>query len=81
MVHSSWFIVHPALPIEFITMNYEPITELKMEREGFEPSKASADRFTVCSLWPLGYLSKLVKGQWTLLDSFYIKESAFPRST
>ncbi len=31
---------------------------LKMvEREGFEPSKACAARFTVWSLWPLGYLS------------------------
>jgi hypothetical protein len=38
-------------------MNHELIIEVKMEREGFEPSKASADRFTVCSLWPLGYLS------------------------
>ena len=28
-----------------------------VEREGFEPSKAYAGRFTVCSLWPLGYLS------------------------
>ena len=26
-----------------------------MGREGFEPSKAEAGRFTVCSLWPLGY--------------------------
>ncbi len=29
----------------------------KVEREGFEPSKANAGRFTVCSLWPLGHLS------------------------
>ncbi len=28
-----------------------------MERGGFEPPKAYAGRFTVCSLWPLGYLS------------------------
>ena len=28
-----------------------------VEREGFEPSKAYAARFTVWSLWPLGYLS------------------------
>src|SRR5512143_3527569 len=28
-----------------------------VEREGFEPSKAIAGRFTVCSLWPLGHLS------------------------
>src|SRR5215468_1118313 len=28
-----------------------------VEREGFEPSKAYAGRFTVCSLWPLGHLS------------------------
>src|ERR671937_2504502 len=25
-------------------------------RGGFEPPKASASRFTVCPLWPLGYL-------------------------
>ena len=28
-----------------------------VEREGFEPSKAKAARFTVWSRWPLGYLS------------------------
>jgi hypothetical protein len=28
-----------------------------VEREGFEPSKAKAARFTVWSLWPLGNLS------------------------
>ena len=28
-----------------------------MERGGFEPPKAYAGRFTVCSLWPLGNLS------------------------
>ena len=27
------------------------------EEEGFEPSKAYAARFTVWSLWPLGYSS------------------------
>ena len=30
-----------------------------VEREGFEPSKAYAARFTVWSLWPLGYLSDI----------------------
>jgi hypothetical protein len=30
-----------------------------MERGGFEPPKAFAGRFTVCSRWPLGYLSLL----------------------
>jgi hypothetical protein len=29
-----------------------------VERGGFEPPKAYADRFTVCSLWPLGNLSR-----------------------
>ncbi len=29
-------------------------------REGFEPSKAEAGRFTVCSLWPLGYRPRVV---------------------
>ena len=28
-----------------------------VERGGFEPPKAITDRFTVCSLWPLGHLS------------------------
>ena len=28
-----------------------------VEREGFEPSQTRADRFTVCSLQPLGHLS------------------------
>ena len=28
-------------------------------REGFEPPKAYAGRFTVCSLWPLGHLPSL----------------------
>gem|GEM_PF-4528469 len=27
-----------------------------MGRGGFEPPKAFASRFTVCPLWPLGYL-------------------------
>ena len=31
-------------------------------REGFEPSKAYADRFTVCSLWPLGNLPTQTDG-------------------
>src|SRR5262249_5132271 len=30
-----------------------------VEGEGFEPSKACAGRFTVCSLWPLGHPSRL----------------------
>ncbi len=30
-----------------------------VERAGFEPAKASASRFTVCPLWPLGYLSTI----------------------
>src|SRR5258705_4124390 len=31
-----------------------------MERGGFDPPKAFAGRFTVCSLWPLGHLSSSV---------------------
>src|SRR5262249_52444116 len=30
--------------------------ELMVGRGGFEPPKAFASRFTVCPLWPLGYL-------------------------
>ena len=33
-----------------------------MERGGFEPPKANAGRFTVCSLWPLGHLSEPRQG-------------------
>ena len=38
------------------------IVGVMVGREGFEPSKAYADRFTVCSLWPLGYLPELFFG-------------------
>jgi hypothetical protein len=38
-----------ALPIELLPR--------MVEREGFEPSKAYASRFTVCPVWPLRYLS------------------------
>ena len=31
-------------------------------REGFEPSKSSDDRFTVCSHWPLGHLPNPLPG-------------------
>jgi hypothetical protein len=34
-------------------------------RGGFEPPKAYADRFTVCSLWPLGNLPDAQ--QWGLM--------------
>ena len=30
------------------------MTQYLVEGAGFEPAKASAGRFTVCSLWPLG---------------------------
>ncbi len=33
-------------------------------REGFEPSKCKHNRFTVCPLWPLGYLPNL-NFQWS----------------
>src|SRR5262245_59618316 len=36
-----------------------------MERGGFEPPKAYAGRFTVCSLWPLGHLSATGAEEWT----------------
>ena len=34
---------------------------LTMVGEGFEPSKACAGRFTVCSRWPLGYPTGLTQ--------------------
>jgi hypothetical protein len=30
-------------------------------RDGFEPSKVYTDRFTVCCLWPLGNLAKIIQ--------------------
>src|SRR6266545_4499390 len=35
---------------------YFPWRREMVGRGGFEPPKASASRFTVCPLWPLGYL-------------------------
>ncbi len=34
------------------------VTYPKVAGGGFEPPKADADRFTVCSLWPLGNPSR-----------------------
>jgi hypothetical protein len=49
-----------ALPIELPPQNFRTFHTTKLvEREGFEPSKAYAGRFTVCSLRPLGHLSNL----------------------
>ena len=35
-------------------MKWCDVTTILVEGDGFEPSKAYAGRFTVCSLWPLG---------------------------
>ena len=59
---------HPSLrdlifkfPPSFVHNFLLPIAEstpgLTVEGEGFEPSKALAGRFTVCSHWPLGHPS------------------------
>src|SRR5581483_8317876 len=45
--HQAWKAC--ALPTELLPR------PPKMVGEGFEPSKAYAGRFTVCSRWPLGY--------------------------
>src|SRR5579884_2251469 len=45
-----------ALPTELFPLSC-PYPSKVVERGGFEPPKASAGRFTVCSLWPLGNLS------------------------
>src|SRR3970282_798844 len=37
-------------------------------RGGFEPPKAYASRFTVCPLWPLGYLPESAGMRWKLLE-------------
>ena len=38
-------------------------TRYRMVGEGFEPSKALAGRFTVCSRWPLGYPTDRAQSQ------------------
>ena len=43
----------PAWKAGVLPLNYTRVT---VGREGFEPPKAYAGRFTVCSLWPLGHL-------------------------
>ena len=45
-----------------------------VEREGFEPSKANAVRFTVWSLWPLGYLSYIFR----LKNFLFFRHPFFP---
>src|SRR6516165_4476532 len=47
--HSAWKA--DALPSELFPPKF------LVEGVGFEPTKARAGRFTVCSLWPLGYPS------------------------
>src|SRR5881392_1466697 len=37
-------------------------------RGGFEPPKAYASRFTVCPLWPLGYLPESAGMRWKPLE-------------
>src|SRR5688572_11650622 len=37
-------------------------------RGGFEPPKAYASRFTVCPLWPLGYLPEPAGMRWRPLE-------------
>ena len=46
-----------ALPTELFPPFYHLVLPSLVERGGFEPPKAYAGRFTVCSLWPLGNLS------------------------
>ena len=45
-----------------------------VEGEGFEPSKANAGRFTVCSLWPLGYPSTRDASRNSRLNVWAVKE-------
>lgn len=53
-----------------------------LEEVGFEPTKANAGRFTVCSLWPLGHSSHneayILKHAWKLVNFkikyFYMKD-------
>ena len=45
-------LYHWATPAHVINIQRWTMWDLVVEREGFEPSKASASRFTVCPLWP-----------------------------
>src|SRR5277367_5495981 len=45
-----------------------------MEGVGFEPTKAGAGRFTVCSLWPLGYPSER-SPSFVCLPKFWLSKS------
>src|SRR4026207_1624424 len=51
------------------TLRSVQASSLKMVgRGGFEPRKAYASRFTVCPLWPLGYLPESAGRTWQLLE-------------
>lgn len=58
--HQAWKA--SALPTELLPRSpmlpAEATSGPAVVREGFEPSKACADRFTVCSRWPLEYLTE-----------------------
>ena len=43
-------------PIQSSRSEFKIPEELLVGREGFEPPKACASRFTVCPSWPLWYL-------------------------
>src|SRR5437879_8480981 len=45
----------PVLPTRSIVLK-KWLQQVVVGRGGFEPPKAFASRFTVCPLWPLGYL-------------------------
>src|SRR5262249_11987835 len=46
---------HPSLEPPTTRAAHDAVTTM-VGRGGFEPPKAFASRFTVCPLWPLGYL-------------------------
>src|SRR5215468_5566591 len=57
-----------------------PISPLRASlvgRGGFEPPKAFASRFTVCPLWPLGYLPE----SWLMDHRWRWREDLNPRPT
>src|ERR1700704_4152257 len=52
----GWRSTAELFPPVFLPRSTSVKSPLVVGRGGFEPPKAFASRFTVCPLWPLGYL-------------------------
>ena len=68
--HRAVFLISP-LPTKNIR-NHKWLRIFLVGRGGFGPPKSGDDRFTVCSLWPLGNLPIYGAGDWNRTHNLLI---------